>query len=114
MISTVITKNYYYYYYYSRYRGCSGTSNGSMGMGQLISSSLSSVLDIPVLSTPSYCWDTVHCRIISNNNNNVTIGTGAKYFGNITGKREREKEQEFKAEKSRKLYMYMYLHVLSF
>ena len=91
-------------------------------MGQLISSSLSSVLDIPVLSTPSYCWDTVHCRIISNNNNNVTIGTGAKYFGNITGKREREKErererekeQEFKAEKSRKLYMYMYLHVLSF
>uniref|UniRef100_A0A1X7U7Q4 Uncharacterized protein n=2 Tax=Amphimedon queenslandica TaxID=400682 RepID=A0A1X7U7Q4_AMPQE len=67
------------------YRGCSGTSNGSMGMDQLISSGLSSVLDVPVLSTPSFCWDTVHCRIVSNNNNNVTIGTGTKYFGNITG-----------------------------
>ena len=77
----------FYYIFICRYKGCShDTSNDSI---ELISVSVSSLLDIPVLSTPSlYCWDTVYCKII--NNNSVTLGTGVKYFGNITGKREEE------------------------
>ena len=80
-----------YYIFICRYKGCShDTSNDSI---ELISVSVSSLLDVPVLSTPSlYCWDTVYCKIIINNN--VTLGTGVKYFGNITGKRERERECE--------------------
>ena len=75
-----------YYIFICRYKGCShDTSNDSI---ELISVSVSSLLDVPVLSTPPlYCWDTVYCKIIINNN--VTLGTGVKYFGNITGKRER-------------------------
>ena len=77
----------FYYIFICRYKGCShDTSNDSI---ELISVSVSSMLDIPVLSTPPlYCWDTVYCKII--NNNNVTLGTGVKYFGNITGKSEEE------------------------
>ena len=80
----------FYYAFICRYKGCShDTSNDSI---ELISVSVSSLLDIPVLSTPPlYCWDTVYCKII--NNNNVTLGTGVKYFGNITGKSEEEEER---------------------
>ena len=80
----------FYYIYICRYKGCShDTSNDSI---ELISVSVSSLLDVPVLSTPPlYCWDTVYCKIIINNN--VTLGTGVKYFGNITGKRVKEEER---------------------